>query len=113
MKASSQPRIPKPLSRGEEEFALQCQVKGLVPMREARFHVARRWRFDFAFPDRLLAIEIEGATWQRGRHNRGSGFEADCEKYNAATILGWKVLRYSTDMVILGDAIRDVEEMLK
>ncbi|EPP5336614.1 hypothetical protein ACUSRM_000689 [Vibrio alginolyticus] len=33
-----------------------------VPMSEYRFHETRRWRFDFAYPDQQLAIEVEGGT---------------------------------------------------
>ena len=64
--------------------------------REHRFHPTRRWRFDFAWPDYKLAVEVEGGAWTGGRHTRGSGFVADCDKYNAATVLGWRVLRYTT-----------------
>ena len=64
--------------------------------REHRFHPTRRWRFDFAWPDHKLAVEVEGGAWTGGRHTRGSGFVADCDKYNAATVLGWRVLRFTT-----------------
>ena len=63
---------------------------------EYRFHPTRRWRFDFAFVDSRLAVEIEGAVYAQGRHTRGSGYRADLAKYNAAALLGWAVLRYST-----------------
>ena len=60
---------------------------------EFRFHPVRRWRFDFAHPEKRVAVEIEGGVFIRGRHNRPSGFIADCEKYNEAVKLGWRVLR--------------------
>jgi very-short-patch-repair endonuclease len=100
------------MSKGEEEFALHCRLYKLQPEREVQFHHQRRWRFDFAFPERKLAIEIEGGTWTNGRHNRGSGMAADCEKYNAATLAGWRVLRYTTDMVASGLAIDQVRQFL-
>lgn len=65
------------------------------PVTEYKFHPVRKWRFDFAYPERKIAIECEGAVWTQGRHTRGGGYQKDCEKYNAATILGWRVLRYS------------------
>lgn len=101
------------LSEGEEAFALHCRAEKLRPEREWRFHPKRKWRFDFAFPDKKLAVEIEGSIWRGGRHSRGTGFENDAEKYNAAAKAGWRVLRYSTGMVLAGDAINDVMEMLK
>lgn len=54
---------------------------------------ARRWRFDFACPYLKVAFEVEGGTWSGGRHVNPIGFEKDCEKYNKAIILGWKVFR--------------------
>lgn len=69
-----------------------------APVREHQFHASRRWRFDFAWPDQQVAVEIEGGTFSRrqGRHNSGIGHHRDCEKYNAAALLGWCVLRYTT-----------------
>ncbi len=61
--------------------------------REYRFHPTRKWRFDFAYSEQKIAIEIEGGIWSGGRHIHPSGFEADCIKYNTATAMGWKVFR--------------------
>jgi hypothetical protein len=59
---------------------------------EYRFFLDRRWRFDFAFPSRKVAIEIDG----RGRHQTVTGVRSDCEKYNTAILCGWAVLRIPT-----------------
>ena len=105
--------IPKALSVGEETFALQCKAYGFTPEREFRFCPNRKWAFDFAFPGQKVAIEIEGGTrFGRSRHSRGDGFEGDCVKYNMATRLGWKVYRYSTEMVKRGDAIDDLRVVI-
>ena len=64
------------------------------PELELVFHPERKWRFDFAFPKAKLAVEVDGGVWIQGRHTRGSGFVKDMEKYNAATILGWRILRF-------------------
>jgi hypothetical protein len=76
-----------------------------APVREHRFAPPRRWRFDFAWPSRLLALEIEGGAWVNGRHVRGRGYEADCEKYAEATLRGWKVLRVTPGMLRDGRAM--------
>lgn len=65
------------------------------PEVEYRFHPTRRWRFDIAWPDKMLAIEIEGGAWIAGRHNRPAGYIKDMDKYNEAALLGWRVLRYT------------------
>lgn len=66
---------------------------------EYRFHPIRRWRFDFADPALMIAVEIEGGTWVGGRHITGSGYAKDCEKYNTATALGWRVFRFTPQML--------------
>lgn len=89
-----------PSSALEATFALQLRARDLPePAREFRFALPRRWRFDFAWPDRMLAVEIEGGIWSQGRHTRGAGFAADCEKYNLATLMGWRVLRFTGQMI--------------
>jgi very-short-patch-repair endonuclease len=101
-------------SAAEEVLANHLEWSGVKDVvRELRFHPTRRWRFDFSIPRLKIAIEVEGATWARGRHTRGSGFEKDCEKYNEATIMGWRVLRFTTDMVISGEAIAVIERAIK
>jgi very-short-patch-repair endonuclease len=107
------PSLPKPGSPGEEAFALHCRAEGLQFEREYYFHPTRRFRFDFAFLEPKIAVEIEGGIWKGGRHSRGSGFENDCWKYNSAIKEGWRVLRYSTGMVLDGTAINDVLDLLK
>jgi hypothetical protein len=64
-----------------------------APVAEHRFHVERKWRFDYAWPVLKIALEVEGGVWTNGRHTRGAGFLKDCEKYNAAAVMGWRVLR--------------------
>ena len=71
-----------------------CRAEGWpVPEAEYRFHPFRKWRFDFAWPEQKVAVEIEGGIWTRGRHTRGAGYLGDLEKYNEAQLLGWIVLR--------------------
>lgn len=76
-----------------------------APVQQHRFHPVRRWKFDFAWPDRRIALEVEGGTWTGGRHVRASGFEADAEKYNAAALAGWRVFRVTGGMVRDGRAL--------
>lgn len=97
----------------ERAMETQIRVAGFPePVRELRFHPVRRWRFDFAWPDHLLALEVEGGTWGVGRHTSGKGFESDCEKYNTATAHGWRVLRVTSGQIRTGAALQFVEMAL-
>ena len=101
------------MSRPEDALCLQIRAAGLPePVREYRFAPPRRFRFDAAYPDRMIAIEVEGGVWTGGRHVRGSGYSADCEKYSIAAILGWRVLRVTTGQVDSGQALAWIEQAL-
>ena len=90
------------------------QVPGAgQPKTEYRFHDTRRWRFDFAWPEYRLAVEVEGGQWVNGRHQRSKGYEGDCEKYNEAALDGWKVLRFTGDMVKDGRALATLISALR
>lgn len=83
------------------------------PVTEHAFHPTRKWRFDFAWPDRKLALEVEGGAFVAGRHTRGASFEADCEKYAEAAVDGWRVIRVTPRMVEDGRAVAFVERALR
>lgn len=100
------------LSPGEEEFAQHCAIYKIEVKREYPFWVGRKWRVDFCIPDARIAIEIEGGTWNGGRHSRGAGMEADMEKYNYLALAGFRLLRFSTKMVQTGEAIDTLRAML-
>jgi very-short-patch-repair endonuclease len=98
------------LSKLEETLATHIRYAGLpAPEREYKFHETRRWRFDFAWPALKLAAETEGGTYTGGRHTRGSGFAADCEKYNTAAVGGWTVLRFPAEHIKSGEALLMIE----
>ena len=71
---------------------LWAEVGGPKLEAEFRFHPTRRWRADFYHAPSRTLIEIEGGVWG-GRHTRGGGFLADSEKYLAAFLLGFSVVR--------------------
>ncbi|KVT91922.1 hypothetical protein WK59_03890 [Burkholderia ubonensis] len=102
-------KVPRAPSEIEEMFAVHVRTSDLpAPAREFQFDAARRWRFDFAWPDALIAVEVEGGTHAGGRHTRGDGYARDCEKYNAATLAGWRLLRFPGEHVRSGAAIATV-----
>ncbi len=70
--------------------------------KEYKFHNTRRWRIDYAGFSKstgckLCAVEYEGGAWSKGRHTRPKGFINDCDKYNELSILGWTLLRYTSE----------------
>lgn len=94
-------------SRLAQRFERDWHVLGGLPyVKELRFAPPRRWAFDYAWPALMVALEIEGGVYSGGRHTRGRGFVADCEKYNSAALRGWVVLRLAT-----GFRLAQVEEI--
>ena len=92
----------------------QIRNAGLpTPERETTFCPGRQWRFDLAWPVAMLAVEIDGATWTKGRHNRPKGYEEDCRKLAEAALLGWTVLRVTGGMVKSGEAAGLVSRALE
>jgi very-short-patch-repair endonuclease len=96
-----------------------------APVTELRFAKAlgRQWRFDFAWPTYMVAVELEGLVMRKlyefdrltrvykavtvvmGRHASPAGIKEDMVKYNAAAQLGWTVLRFDQGTVKSGEAI--------
>jgi hypothetical protein len=91
----------------------QLRMAGLPdPVEEFRFAPPRRWRFDLAWPERKLAVEVEGGVWTGGRHTRPAGYLKDIEKYNEASILGWRLVRITPAMIKSGEALTLIERAL-
>lgn len=80
--------------------------------REFKFHPKRKWRFDYAIPEYKIAIEVEGGVWTGGRHTRSMGFLRDMEKYNAASVLGWRLLRVVPTMLKSSITIQMIQQCI-
>ena len=70
---------------------------------ELVFHPTRRWRFDHAWPDHMIAVEIHGGVYTGGHHVSAEGFINDRHKMNEAALLGWQVIEVTTDDVRNGN----------
>lgn len=73
-----------------------CTKMGLpCPVREHRFHVKRLWRFDYAWVEWKVALEVEGLVrpGMKSRHTTNRGYMGDMEKYNEAALGGWLLIR--------------------
>ena len=93
-------------------FPALCRSYGLPePVAEYRF-CERRWKFDYAWPDRKLALEVEGGLWIMGRHNRPSGMLKDFEKYNRAAVLGWRILKCTPRTLCTSATLETIKEAI-
>lgn len=71
----------------------------------------RKFRFDYALDAAKIAIEYEGLMSEKSGHTTITGYTSNCEKYNLACILGWKVLRYTA--LNYKQLENDLKELLK
>jgi hypothetical protein len=70
----------------------------LVFKAELVFSKTRQYRFDFAWPEAGVAVEIQGQIWQKGAHSSGTGITRDCQKILHAASLGWLTLPLTPEM---------------
>jgi very-short-patch-repair endonuclease len=111
--ASSKTAIGSIPSSLEAGFARILRgLKFPTPTREYRFDPVRKWRFDFAWPDQRVAVEIDGGIWTKSGHSTGGGIMRDMEKSNAAQLDGWLVLRFTDKHLEDGSAIEQTKRAL-
>ena len=95
------------------ELWLYSKKKAYTYVNEFSFHETRSWRIDYLItaksgsPILDLAVEIEGITYKGAgtRHQRGAGFELDCEKYAQVLVYGYPLLRVTPAQVTRGEAM--------
>lgn len=81
--------------------------------KEVRFHPVRKWRFDYAWTELKIALEIHGGVFTNGRHTRGKGFTEDKVKMNTAQLLGWIVIEATTKQVKDGQMLNWINKALE
>ena len=84
-------------------LARQLDNAGVKYIEEHRFHPPRRWRLDFYFPTRRLAVEIEGLN-----HRKRDRYRRDLEKYNTLSADGIFLLRFTAAHVHDQTALRGI-----
>ena len=112
-KSNRKSRGAKIESEGESLLKMQLKALKIEFEQEFKFHAKRKWRADFHITGKKLLVEVEGGIWSGGRHTRGKGYLGDMEKYNAATVMGYRVIRFSTEQVKSGLAIQQIEGVIK
>lgn len=112
-------RAPAKESKLEAALIGQLTVMQLKPFEvQYKFHPERKWRFDIAFHDVRVCVDIDGGIFAAengetaGRHARGAGILAGFEKRNAAAELGFCVLCYGPPQVRSGEAALQIERIV-
>jgi len=95
-----------------ELFLMQFKQAGLIKNfdLEYQFDIVRKFRFDYAIQEKMIAIEYEGIMSKKSRHTTVGGYSKDIEKYNLAVLQGWRVLRYTA--LNYKDLYKDLEKIL-
>jgi very-short-patch-repair endonuclease len=93
-------------------YAMASTVPGLNvrPQHPVRISPELQLHPDLADPELGLVIEAESFEW----HGQTAALTRDCVRYNAFTILGWRVIRFSWYQVMFEPAyvLRVLEEVV-
>lgn len=100
----------------EAAFQTKCIQYGL-PTPATQFMLAqsaRKFRWDFAWPDFGLLVEVNGGIWSKKRkaHSTGGGIARDYEKANEAARWGWRQLTCHSGMIEDETVFLLVEEIM-
>lgn len=79
----------------DKQFVFFALLKASgIPVPEAEYRITpkRKFRWDYAWPQYRLTLEVQGGIWSGGAHGRGWGIKRDMEKSNIAAMHGWRCL---------------------
>lgn len=68
------------------------KTTGLEWISEYRFHPPRRWRFDYACLELMIAVEVNGGNFVGGKHSNPVALGKEYEKVGQAGADGWIVI---------------------
>ena len=98
----------------EDTLAFQLDALGLTGyVREYQAIKGRKFRFDFAWLEQRLLVEVNGGTYTNGAHSTGAGIARDYEKANLAVLQGWRVLLFDGKAVKDGTAVEVIRKALE
>lgn len=73
-----------------------CRKLNIELETEYRFCSSRRFRSDYAIIPKRILIEYEGGIYMpKGGHTNVAGYASNCDKYNLAQSMGFKVYRFT------------------
>lgn len=87
-----------------------CMKHSFEFQKEYKFCSYRRFRFDFCVVNKKIAIEYEGIFSRKSGHTTIKGYMKDIEKYNLATMLGFRILRYHAGNYL--ECLNDLEKLI-
>ena len=98
----------------EDTLAFQLAALGLTGyVREYPAIKGRKFRFDFAWLEHKLLVEVNGGTYTQGAHSTGRGIARDYEKIWLAQKCGWHVYPCDGNAVKSGKAVKEIQEYLE
>jgi len=90
----------------ESRLELALRAAGIEHLREHRLP-GREFRWDFAFPEARLMVEVQGGIWRaKGAHNTGAAITRDCEKAAYAAMHGWRTFGVTAAQIKSGEAVQ-------
>jgi len=101
----------KKVSKEKEHIEMVLSTLKIPYEKEFRFCAERKFRSDWAIPSMALLIEYEGLFSAKSRHTTPTGFSNDTRKYNLATTMGFRILRYTP--LTFKELIFDLQKLLK
>lgn len=101
----------KPKTDYKRIFLDQLKFAGIPdPQVEKTFHPTRKWRFDFCWPNVLIAVEYQGIYGKNKTGHQAVQFlNRDYEKAIEAQLLGWLYIPITAKTVGDGKALQWVE----
>ena len=105
--------VGKTVSKGEDLLENHLNALNIPFTKEFKFHPDRKWQADFRIDGMPILVEVEGGVFTNGRHTRGEGYTKDCEKYSAAAVNGWFVIRGTTAQIKSGLVIQWIEKLIE
>ncbi len=101
--------FPEPLWGANEYHFVREKIRDGPNLRK-RIAAAglKDWRFDLAWPEQKIAVEVDGGQFMLGGGRHGGA--GDYEKINIAQAWGWRVYRFTNRMVENGHAIKFMKE---
>lgn len=99
------PKKPKTQKGNKAKSEMEWVIKAMFPNYQKEFkfakEVGKQYRCDYYIPEIKTIVEYEGIVAfkdkdEKSRHTHINGYTDDCRKYSLASILGYRVLRYTT-----------------